>query len=112
MTNGNLTAPSDTDINGTILDNGVYNYGGDFPIASQYSANFWVDLVFSPSSGNAIPAVSLPAKQPVQPAAIVALTPSQSSGLVISPPAATPAGPAFYGALIARNCAYIPGTIA
>jgi hypothetical protein len=98
VTNGNLTAPSSTDINGTILDNGVYNYGGDFPIASQYSANFWVDLVFSPSSGDAIPAVSLSAKQPVQPAAIVALTPRHSSGLVISPPAATPAGPAFYGA--------------
>ena len=58
VTNGNLTAPSYTDINGTILDNGVYNYGGDFPIASQYYANFWVDLVFSPSSGDAIPAVS------------------------------------------------------
>ena len=28
VTNGNLTAPSYTDINGTILDNGVYNYGG------------------------------------------------------------------------------------
>ena len=98
VTNGNLTAPSDTDINGTILDNGVYNYGGDFPNSSQYSANFWVDLLFSPSSGDAIPAVSPSAKQPVQPAAIVALTPSQSSGLVISPPAATPTGPAFYGA--------------
>ena len=98
VTNGNLTAPSSTDINGTILDNGVYNYGGRFPNSSQYSANFWVDLVFSPSTASAIPAVSRPANQPVQPAAIVALTPSQSSGLVISPPAATPAGPAFYGA--------------
>jgi hypothetical protein len=105
VTNGNLTAPSYTDINGTILDNGVYNYGGDFPNSSQYSANFWVDLVFSPSSGDAIPAVSLSAKQPVQAAAIVALTPSRSSGLVISPPAATPAGPAFYGAAS-------PGTVA
>jgi hypothetical protein len=99
VTNGNLTAPSYTDINGTIRDNGVYNYGGDFPIASQYYANFWVDLAFLPGSGEAIPATAAPAKQPVQPAAIVALTPSQSSGLVISPPAATPAGPAFYGAL-------------
>jgi hypothetical protein len=99
VTNGNLTAPSYTDINGTTLDNGVYNYGGDFPIASQYYANFWVDLVFLPGSGQAIPATPAPAKHPVQPAAIVGLTPSQSSGLVISPPAATPAGPASYGAL-------------
>jgi subtilase family serine protease len=97
VTNGNLTAPSSTDINGTILDNGVYNYGGDFPIASQSSANFWTDLMFSPGSGDAIPATPAPAKQPVQTAAIVALTPSQSSRMVISPPAARPAGPATYG---------------
>jgi hypothetical protein len=51
VTNGNLTAPASTNINGTILDNGVYNYGGEFPLASQYSANFWVDLTFSPSPG-------------------------------------------------------------
>ncbi len=97
VTKGNLTAPSDTDINGTILDNGVYNYGGRFPDASQYSANFWVDLVFSPSSGAAI-VVSHPVAQRVQPDAIGALTSSQSSRSVISPPAATPAGPALYGA--------------
>jgi hypothetical protein len=51
VTNGNLTAPAYTDISGTILDNGVYNYAGEFPLASQYSANFWVDLAFSPSPG-------------------------------------------------------------
>ena len=54
--------------------------------------------MFEPESGQAIPATPAPAKQPVKPAAIVALTPSQLSGLVISPPAATPAGPASYGA--------------
>jgi hypothetical protein len=98
VTSGNLTAPSYTDINGTILDNGVYNYGGDFPIASQYSANFWVDLVFSPSSGNAVPAVSHSVNQPVEPAVIGmgALTGSQSNRILTSPPAATPAGPAGY----------------
>ena len=52
VTNGNLTAPAYTDIGGTVLGNGVYNYGGDFPVASQYQANFWVDVVFSPSSGS------------------------------------------------------------
>ena len=52
MTNGNLTAPQSTTINGKVLDNGVYNYGGDFPIASQYYANFWVDVAFSPSASS------------------------------------------------------------
>jgi subtilase family serine protease len=97
VTNGNLTAPASTDINGQVLDNGVYNYGGGFPNSSQYNANFWVDVVFTPASpGGASPAVSPPAKPTVQPAAIVALSPSQSSHVVISPPAATPAGPASY----------------
>ena len=50
VTNGNLTAPRSTKINGVVLDNGVYNYGGDFPNSSQYYANFWVDLVFSPTN--------------------------------------------------------------
>ena len=98
VTNGNLTAPQSTTINGKVLDNGVYNYGGDSRSRVEYYANFWVDLVFLPGSGNAIPATVAPANHPAQPAAIVGVTPSQSCGLVISPPAATPAGPAFYGA--------------
>jgi hypothetical protein len=52
VTNGNLTAPSSTDINNQVLDNGVYNYGEECPNSSQYYANFWVDVVFSPSSSN------------------------------------------------------------
>ena len=112
VTNGNLTAPSSTDINGTILDNGVYNYGGDFPIASQYYANFWVDLVFTPSSGDAIPAVSHPAKQPVQPAAIVTLTaqPIERLGHLATGSHAGRAG--VLRRRIARNCTYFPRTIA
>ncbi len=52
VTNGNLTAPQSSPINGGILDNGVYNYGGEFPLASQYYANFWVDVAFSPSGSS------------------------------------------------------------
>ncbi len=54
VTNGNLTAPQSTTINGVTLDNGVYNYGGLFPNASKNSANFWVDLVFTPTTGAAV----------------------------------------------------------
>jgi len=99
VTNGNLTAPSYTDINGTILDNGVYNYGGEFPLASQYSANFWVDVAFSPSSsGSEIAKVSSPASPSIagDGFGISALTTGQSGRLLISAPAATPAGPARY----------------
>ena len=65
MTNGNLTAPKSTTINGEVLDNGVYNYGGEFPIASQYYANFWVDVAFSPSASSSAS---------VKPAAVAAPT--------------------------------------
>jgi hypothetical protein len=102
VTNGNLTAPAYTDINNVVLDNGVYNYGGDFPTASQYSANFWVDLVFSPTSSNGSkPAhVLSPAQQSNGPTGIgmSALAPGQSSAVLTTRRAATPAGPAIYSA--------------
>jgi hypothetical protein len=104
--NGNLMAPSSTDINNQVLDNGVYNYGGEFPIDSQYSANFWTDVVFSPAtSSSAVPAVSSPADQPVRSAAIIDFAPSHSSRLVISPPAATPAGPTIHRARLSPGTA-------
>jgi hypothetical protein len=52
VTKGNLNAPASTTINNQVLDNGVYNYGGLAPNSSQYSANFWVDVVFSPSTSS------------------------------------------------------------
>jgi hypothetical protein len=99
VTNGNLTAPSYTDINNVILDNGVYNYGGDFPIASQYYANFWVDLRFSTSSSTTSKPtqVSRLTQQAIVPPGngMSALPPGQTSPVRISPKATTPAGPAI-----------------
>ena len=89
VTNGNLTAPAYTDINNTILDNGVYNYGGEFPIASQYWANFWVDLTFSPSSG---PDIAV-AAGPENGRAMVAIGQSGYTLTLAGAGAATPAGP-------------------
>ncbi len=65
VTNGNLSAPTSTDLNGKLLENGVYNYGGQFPVASQNSANFWVDLVFSPTTTGA--AVGVKTSSPTAP---------------------------------------------
>ncbi|WP_245319776.1 DUF4082 domain-containing protein [Bradyrhizobium sp. LMTR 3] len=53
VTNGPLTAPSTTTIAG---GNGVYSYGGTsttgiFPTSTYGAANYWVDVVFSPSGG-------------------------------------------------------------
>ncbi|WP_244443083.1 DUF4082 domain-containing protein [Bradyrhizobium sp. Ai1a-2] len=52
VTNGPLTAPSTTTAGG----NGVYAYGGTstsgiFPTNTYNAANYWVDVVFTPSSG-------------------------------------------------------------
>ena len=55
VTNGPLTAPSTTTIAG---GNGVYSYGGTattgiFPTNTYSAANYWVDVVFTPSgAGN------------------------------------------------------------
>jgi Domain of unknown function (DUF4082) len=84
VTNGNLTAPASTTINNQVLDNGVYNYGGEFPNSSQYSANFWVDVAFSPS-GSSSPSVKTGRS------AAVAIGPS--GYIITSPGSATPAGP-------------------
>ncbi|MEH2588343.1 VCBS repeat-containing protein [Bradyrhizobium sp. AZCC 1721] len=51
VTNGPLTAPSTTTVAG---GNGVYSYGGTsttgiFPTNTYGAANYWVDVVFSPS---------------------------------------------------------------
>ena len=58
--------------NGVDGGNGVYRYGsgGGFPGSSYSSANYWVDVVFSPSSGTG-PAVT--AETPASGAAGVAL---------------------------------------
>jgi VCBS repeat-containing protein len=58
VTNGPLTAPSTATITG---GNGVYSYGGTsttgiFPTNTYGAANYWVDVVFLPSStGNITP---------------------------------------------------------
>ncbi len=56
VTNGPLTAPSTTTIAG---GNGVYAYGGTgaagiFPTNTYGASNYWVDVVFTPSSGGNI----------------------------------------------------------
>jgi hypothetical protein len=84
VTKGNLTAPAYTTINNQVLDNGVYNYGGEFPNSSQYSANFWVDVAFSPS-GSSSPSVKTGGS------AAVAIGPSGYT--ITTPGSATPAGP-------------------
>ncbi|MCA6117922.1 DUF4082 domain-containing protein [Bradyrhizobium sp. WSM 1738] len=57
VTNGPLTAPSTTTIAG---GNGVYSYGGTsttgiFPTSTFGAANYWVDVVFTPTSINQPP---------------------------------------------------------
>ncbi|MFD2091856.1 DUF4082 domain-containing protein [Blastococcus deserti] len=44
-----LTAPAST----AAAPNGLYVYGGGFPINSYNDTNYWVDVVFSPSQGGA-----------------------------------------------------------
>ena len=56
VTNGPLTAPSTTTIAG---GNGVYAYGGTsttgiFPTNTYGAANYWVDVVFTPSGASNI----------------------------------------------------------
>jgi VCBS repeat-containing protein len=56
VTNGPLTAPSTTTIAG---GNGVYAYGGTgatgiFPTNTYGASNYWVDVVFTPSTGGNI----------------------------------------------------------
>ena len=56
VTNGPLTAPSTTTIAG---GNGVYSYGGNsttgiFPTNTYGAANYWVDVVFTPSGASNI----------------------------------------------------------
>ena len=59
VTNGPLTAPSTTTAGG----NGVYAYGGTsttgiFPTNTFGAANYWVDVVFTPSGGANQPPVA------------------------------------------------------
>jgi hypothetical protein len=91
VTNGNLTAPASTDINNTVLDNGVYNYGGDFPLASQYYANFWVDVVFSPSATSSVTVKTAAVAAATSGSAAVAI--GLSGYTITSAGSATPAGP-------------------
>ena len=91
VTNGNLTAPQSTTINGKVLDNGVYNYGGEFPIASQYYANFWVDVAFSPSAGSSASVKTAAVAASTSGSAAVAI--GQSGYTITSAGSATPAGP-------------------
>jgi hypothetical protein len=91
VTNGNLTAPASTDIGGTVLDNGVYNYGGYFPVASQYQANFWVDVVFSPSAGSNASAKTAAVAASTSGSGAVAI--GQSGYTITSATSATPSGP-------------------
>ena len=92
VTNGNLSAPQSTTINGVTLDNGVYNYGGLFPNTSQYAANFWVDLVFTPTTTGAAVGVNTPS--PSAPRNGRYGSARVGSGAVGTPAgSATPAGP-------------------
>ncbi len=91
VTNGNLTAPSSTDIGGKVLDNGVYNYGGEFPIASQYEANFWVDLAFSPTTSSSAGARTGAVAASTSGSAATAT--GQSGYAITGGASATPAGP-------------------
>ena len=91
VTNGNLTAPQSTTINGEVLDNGVYNYGGEFPIASQYYANFWVDVAFSPSASSSASVKTAAVAASTSGSAAVAI--GQSGYTITSAGSATPAGP-------------------
>lgn len=52
-TNGNITAPS----TGTAGGNGVFAYGTSslFPTLSFSSTNYWVDVLYQPSTANGIP---------------------------------------------------------
>ncbi|HWK68609.1 MAG TPA: N,N-dimethylformamidase beta subunit family domain-containing protein, partial [Rhizobiaceae bacterium] len=49
VTNGPLTAPA--------AGNGVFTYGStsQFPTSTFQSTNFWVDVLFAPGTGNAVP---------------------------------------------------------
>jgi hypothetical protein len=91
VTNGNLTAPQSPKINGVVRDNGVYNYGGDFPLASQYYANFWVDVVFSPSANPSTAVKTADLAASTSGSAAVAIGPSGYT--ITSAGSATPAGP-------------------
>ena len=88
VTHGNLTAPAYTDINNQVLDNGVYNYGGYFPDASEYSANFWVDVAFAPSSASVKTAAGAASTSGSATSAI-----RQSGDTITSAGSTTPAGP-------------------
>ena len=75
-----------------MLDNGVYNYGGYFPVASEYQANFWVDVVFSPSAGSSASVKTAAAArldERVGPDVAI----GKSSDAITSTATATPAGP-------------------
>jgi hypothetical protein len=89
--NANLTAPAYTTIHNQVLDNGVYNYGGYFPVASQYGANFWVDVSFSPSAGSNAIVKSGAIPAPTGGSAGVGI--GQSGYTIISAGSTQPAGP-------------------
>ena len=91
VTNGNLTAPQSSPINGGILDNGVYNYGDEFPLASQYYANFWVDVAFSPSAGSSASVKKASVATSTSGSAAIAM--GQTGYPTNTPGSATPAGP-------------------
>jgi hypothetical protein len=93
VTNGPLQALSNSVSGG----DGVYNRSGDFPDVDSNGLNFWADVAFSPSSSS-----STTVKTPSRPAPVIAvggsgmeaLTTDQSTHVLTSAPAATPAGPA------------------
>jgi Domain of unknown function (DUF4082) len=91
VTKGNLTAPASTDINNQVLDNGVYNYGGEFPNSSQYYANFWVDVVFSPSASPSASVKTAAIANSASASAAEAIGPSDYT--ITSARSATPAWP-------------------
>ncbi len=95
VTSGPLQALSNSVSGG----DGVYNRAGDFPNVDSNGLNFWADVAFSPSSssGTTVKTPSRPApKIAVAGFGMGALTTDQSTRVLTSPPAATPAGPARY----------------
>ncbi len=93
VTNGPLEALPSSVLGG----DGVYGRAGAFPNVNGSGMNFWADVAFSPSSSGGIgPGMVLQAPRSIAAGGfgISALTNGQSSRLVTSTPAATPAGPA------------------
>jgi len=97
VTNGPLEALPNSISGG----DGVYNRAGAFPDVDSNGMNFWADVAFAPSSSGIIAAKAHSSASPsiaIAGFGTSASTSDQSSHIIISAPAATPAGPARHAA--------------